>query len=164
CRWAWHALAHRAGELAVVRTPMGFVDAFAEALVPLLDGVPVGVAREAAAPDTDRLTRLVRDSGATRLLLTPSLLSTILDAHDDAGDRLGGLLVCTLSGEELGADLARRVARVLPRTRLINLYGATEVAGDATWFDATNLPVDAAVVPIGVPIDNTAVQIVDDAL
>lgn len=164
CAWAARALPYLPGERAIARTPAGFVDMFAEVFAPLLAGVPVILSAESDAADVDRLTRLVQQAGATRLLLTPSLLAAILDSPLDLAGRLRGLRVCALSGEPLAADLARRARLALPATRLINLYGSSELAGDATWLDLATLPAAVSIIPVGLPIDNTSVRVVDSSM
>lgn len=66
-------------------------------------------------------------------------------------------LVC--SGE-FPASLAHKVRRALPWTGLHNLYGPTEAAIDVT---AWNCPADfdGSVIPIGRPIANTRVYLLD---
>ena len=164
CAWAARVLPYLPGERAIARTPAGFVDTFAEVFAPILAGVPLVLLAEPDAADVDRLTRLVRQAAATRLLLTPSLLAAILDSPLDLVGRLRGLRVCALSGEPLPADLARRARLALPATRLINLYGSSELAGDATWLDLAALPADASIIPVGQPIDNTTVRVVDSSM
>jgi acyl carrier protein len=64
------------------------------------------------------------------------------------------------SGEALSAELLEQCRRTLPNTRIINLYGSSEVAGDITCFD-TDQSEPLTSVPIGRPISNTRVYIVD---
>src|SRR5260370_973170 len=73
------------------------------------------------------------------------------------GGGLGGV-VC--SGEALGAGLAARFGQVLPGVELHNLYGPTEGSVDVTaWACPPGWA--GAVVPIGRPIWNTRVLVLD---
>jgi amino acid adenylation domain-containing protein len=149
CRWAWSELPFADGEVVSYRTSLGFVDAVAELFVPLLGGRPSLVVPEDVAADTTRLLALFRRERVTRVLFTPTFLAAILDAHPDLGVELPSLRVCTVSGEVLPPPLVRRFRRAAPRARLVNLYGSSEVAGDATCHEVTGEP---APVPIGRPI------------
>ncbi|BCJ28479.1 hypothetical protein Asera_25870 [Actinocatenispora sera] len=68
------------------------------------------------------------------------------------------------SGEELPVALARRCVAMLPAA-LHNLYGPTEAAVDVTaWHCAPDALADLAAVPLGTPIDNVAVYVLDEQL
>jgi hypothetical protein len=112
------------------------------------------------ARDPVRLARAIQGHGITRLVLVPSLLRALLDHVEDAAGRLAGLRLCVTSGEELPIDLFERFRAALPHVRLLNLYGSSEVAADATCFDASRDRAGASV-PIGRPIDNTRVLTLD---
>lgn len=163
CRWAWETYPYAPGDVASHRTPLSFVDAISEVVVPLWAGVPVVVVPDDVGSDTTRLLRILHASGVTRLLTTPSLLRALLDNHDDVAERLARLDLCTVSGEMLTPDLVGRFTRALPHTRLLNLYGASETGGDTTWFEASGATSDGAV-PIGRPLHGSAVHIVDGTL
>ena len=64
-----------------------------------------------------------------------------------------------VGGETLPAALAADVRRALPATRLVNMYGPTETTIWSTCHDVTDE--DSLVVPIGRPIRNTKVYVVD---
>ena len=49
-------------------------------------------------------------------------------------------------------------------SRLINLYGASEASDDTTWYDTSLAPSALACVPIGRPIANTQVYVLDQHL
>ena len=69
-------------------------------------------------------------------------------------------LMC--SGEALSAEQCDQVTKVLPSVRLENLYGPTEAAIDVTYWACRN---DRSIaVPIGRPITNTQVYVLDSGL
>jgi len=102
------------------------------------------------------------EHGVTRLVVVPSLLRALLHGNDDLAAKLPRLRLCVSSGEALMPDLAESFRRQLPHCRLLNLYGSSEVAADATWFEVTD-ELDERV-PIGRPIDGVRVHVLDDAL
>ena len=69
-------------------------------------------------------------------------------------------IVC--SGEALPADLARDTRQRLPNAGLFNLYGPTEAAIDVTHWTCVDEP--GISVPIGRPINNLQIHILDSRL
>ena len=67
------------------------------------------------------------------------------------------------SGEELSPSLQNRCLAALPRARLSNLYGPTECAVDVTAWECV-ADADCRRVPIGRPIANTQIYILDERL
>ena len=84
----------------------------------------------------------------------------MLESLPDLDARLPRLGLWIVSGEELPPTLAETFRRRLPGRTLVNLYGCTEVSGDATWFDATRGEGEPRV-PIGRPLANTRCYVLD---
>jgi non-ribosomal peptide synthetase component F len=68
------------------------------------------------------------------------------------------------SGEALAPDLVARWYGLVPQAELHNLYGPTECAVDVTWWACPPSAVAPAVVPIGRPIANTRIHVLDESL
>jgi len=160
CLWGLSAWPYHAGEVAILRTPLSFVDAIAETLVPLVAGIPVVVVPATAALDIAALVGLIATHQVTRLLVTPSLMHALLDVAPDLG-ALSSLRVCTFSGEPVDAGLVSRVRQGLPGCRLVNLYGSAELAGDIAAAEVTETPEDQDV-PLGRPICDATIWILDE--
>ncbi|MFC5288461.1 amino acid adenylation domain-containing protein [Actinokineospora guangxiensis] len=151
-RWMWSEHPYRPDEIACHRTSPTFVDSLAEVFGPLLHGVPAEVLDQDTAADPDTLVGALARARVTRLLVVPSLLRALLDL----AARLPALAVWTCSGEPLPDDLAARFHRELPGRRLLNLYGSTEIAADAT---ATTVDADFGTVGIGTPIPGVTASV-----
>jgi thioesterase domain-containing protein len=126
----------------------------------LLQGVATVLITEPVVRDPRRLVTALAEAKVTRIVLVPSLLRVLLDEHADLGERLPRLSHWTSSGEALAGDLAERFFERLPGRVLVNLYGSSEVAADATWFEVTP-NVRSGPTPIGWPIDNVQAYILD---
>jgi len=161
--WMWRTFPFDPDDVCCQKTSLNFVDSVAEIFVPLLHGVPAVIVPDETAKDPPGLVHALATSGVTRLVLVPSLLRDIL-ALDDLRGRLAKLKICVSSGEALSIDLCRRFYERLPEAILLNLYGSTEVAADVSYFDTSFMPPDATAVPLGRPIDNTQIYIVDENL
>ena len=105
--------------------------------------------------DLGALRDLMRETGVTNALITPSLYSALLDV---AAVPLARMRACCVAGEALSLELVRRHHAICPRTRLINEYGPTENSVVST---AAVVPADADRVTIGRPVAGTRVVILD---
>jgi amino acid adenylation domain-containing protein len=151
-RWMWRKFPYEPAEVCCQRTPLSFVDSVAEIFGPLLKGVRLEIIPDDLVKGSQaELVRALERSGATRIVLVPSLLAAILEERP----RLPRLKMWFTSGETLTSELAARFARLVPHGRLINLYGSSEVSADITWHEANGTA------GIGRPIDNTEVYVLD---
>ena len=145
---------------AVRRRPSSFVDSIWETFGPLLGGVPTVVIPDPMVREPRLLIRMLADQRVTRIVLVPALLRAMLEAEPELGARLPHLRLWVSSGEALSRDLARRFRESAPDAVLLNLYGSSEAAADSTFHEV--LDADGPVsVPIGRPIDNTEIYILD---
>ncbi|HEX8139745.1 MAG TPA: MupA/Atu3671 family FMN-dependent luciferase-like monooxygenase [Pyrinomonadaceae bacterium] len=95
---------------------------------------------------------------ATMLQCTPSMMQ-MLSLNADVMESLGTLRVLMLGGEALPPSLARQMKSTLP-CRLLNMYGPTETT---IWSMVHEVGVVESTVPIGRPIANTQIYILDAA-
>jgi amino acid adenylation domain-containing protein/thioester reductase-like protein len=143
------------------KTSIGFVDSIFELLGPLSYGRPVVIASAEEFKDVERLTSLIEREHITQLVSVPSLAQTMISSpHLMAG--LRGLRGWTLSGEELNPGLLRALRDWLPECTFRNIYGSSEVAADVTCYESDGRELDS--VPIGRPISNTRIYILDEHL
>nr|QDA77045.1 polyketide synthase/nonribosomal peptide synthetase [Jahnella sp. MSr9139] len=158
--WMWKAYPFGAGEVCCQKTTLSFVDSIWEIFGPLLQGVPVVVIPDLVVKDVPCFIQALAERHVTRIVLVPSLLRAMLDAHGDLARALPDLRYWTTSGEALSAELCERFVRALPGRVLLNLYGSSEVSADATCFVPTASAWTGRV-PIGRPIANMRVHVLD---
>jgi amino acid adenylation domain-containing protein len=159
--WMWAKFPFGTEEVCCHKTSLNFVDSIWEVFGPLLKGTPVVVISDDIMKDPAKLMEELHKYKVTRITLVPSVLDVMLDSCENAGDRLKYLKLCVVSGEELSAGLAQRFRKAVPHAKLINLYGSSEVAADVTCYDTGKLSEAACKVPIGKPISNTSIYILD---
>ena len=145
------------------RPSLSFVDSVWEMFGPMLQGITTVIIPDAIVKDPYALVQALGSCKVTRIVLVPSLLRELLDTVPDLARRLPRLHFWVASGEVLPVDLADRFLLCMPNSRLINLYGSSEVSADVTWH-AVTAAVDLPSVPIGRPIANTEIHIVGSAL
>jgi acyl carrier protein len=128
---------------------------------PLLQGIPTVVVPDEFVTDRHRLVELLEEQRVSRIVLVPSLLELLLDTIQDFSERLSALRVWVTSGEAISVDLARRFRAAMPHATLLNLYGSSEVSADVTSYQVMGN--EASRIPIGRPITNTQVYVLDTA-
>ena len=158
--WMWRAFPFTEDDVCCQKTSLSFGDSVWEIFGPLLKGVPVVIIPDAAVKDPRLFIETLSANRITRLVLVPSLLRVLLDQPVDLRSSLSCLKYWTCSGEALPVDLARRFKRQLPDSVLLNLYGSSELAADATCYQV-NQPEELDTILIGRPIANTGAYVLD---
>jgi amino acid adenylation domain-containing protein len=161
--WMWRTYPFHAGEVCCQKTNLGFVDSVWEIFGPLLAGVPSVIIPQEIARDPEELLQALAQQRVTRIVMVPSLLRTLLDHAPNLRERVPQLKLWSCSGEVLPADLAKRFLTAFPEATLLNIYGSSEVAADVTWHQVRDLE-GAHSAPIGRPISNTQIYLVDQGL
>ena len=110
-------------------------------------------------PSPQSLERELRRNKITILWLTTALFNLVIDVKPEI---LSGVRQLLVGGEALSVQHVVRALKVLPNTRIINGYGPTE---NTTFTCCYSIPRDlnpnATSVPIGRPIANTRVYVLD---
>jgi amino acid adenylation domain-containing protein len=159
-QWMWRTYPFAADETCCAKSALGFVDSIWEIFGPLLAGIRSAIVPDELLLEPYKFVEQLGRHGVTRIVLVPSLLRVLLDTVPDLATRLPRLTLWSLSGEVLPVDLARRFHNMLPDAILLNIYGSSEVTADVTCCEVSRLPTLTSV-PIGKPIDNTQIYILD---
>ncbi|MTH34464.1 amino acid adenylation domain-containing protein [Paracoccus limosus] len=148
-----------ASDRILQKTPATFDVSVWEFFLPMIAGAELVMAPPGAHRDPAAIAALIRDHGVTTCHFVPSMLSAFLASPASDGLEMRRVFC---SGEELTADQRDRFhARIA--SELHNLYGPTEAAVDVSYWPAG--PQDTAnPVPIGFPVWNTALEVLDDRL
>ena len=144
------------------KTPFSFDVSVWELFWPLQTGARLAIAAPDGHRDPGYLAREIDERGVTTIHFVPSMLRLFLD--DARAASCTGLERVICSGEALTFDLQQRFFEVFPgEVELHNLYGPTEAAVDVTYW-ACDRADTSGVVPIGRPVANTQIHIVDERL
>ena len=139
------------------KTPFSFDVSVWEFFWPLLTGARLVVAKPAGHKDPAYLAELIQSAGITTMHFVPSMLQAFLQTP--AAKDCSSLRNVICSGEALPLDLTQRFFNNI-NAGLHNLYGPTEAAIDVTYWACDKHSKDGFV-PIGRPVANTSVYIVD---
>ncbi len=166
--WMQAAFPIGPGDVILQKTPVTFDVSVWELFWWSWTGAAVALPPPGAERDPQALVEMIARDGVTVLHFVPSMLAAFLTCLEDGRAdpaRLKRLRYVFASGEALDPALAARFDRLLHRpfgTQLHNLYGPTEATVDVTW-QACSPWTDGALVPIGKPIANTALYVLDGA-
>ncbi|WP_328958715.1 amino acid adenylation domain-containing protein [Kitasatospora purpeofusca] len=142
------------------KTPFSFDVSVWEFFWPLAAGATLVLARPEGHRDTGYLARTIRAEGVTTVHFVPSMLQAFLR---EPVEECGSLRRVVCSGEALPRDLQDRFLARSAAT-LYNLYGPTEAAVDVTHWTCGPDDDPRRPVPIGRPIANTRILVLDEAM
>ncbi|WPN96171.1 non-ribosomal peptide synthetase [Pseudomonas sp. MUP55] len=125
----------------------------------LLNGGQVQVIDHATVLDPQAFGAALR--GATVLFVTTALFNQYVQLIPDA---LAGLRILLCGGERADPEAFRSLLAQAPALRLVHCYGPTETTTYACTYEVRALPDDAQSVPVGRPISNTQVYVLDAQL
>jgi amino acid adenylation domain-containing protein len=143
------------------KTPFGFDVSVWEFFLPLLTGARLVLAKPGGHQDSGYLVRLIAQQRITTLHFVPSMLQVFLEEPEL--EKCSSLKRVFCSGEALSFDLQERFFARLDAAELHNLYGPTEAAIDVTFW-ACQRNSKRRIVPIGRPIANTQLYLLDSHL
>ncbi|HEY0384440.1 MAG TPA: amino acid adenylation domain-containing protein, partial [Pyrinomonadaceae bacterium] len=149
-----------AADRVLQKTPFSFDVSVWEFLWPLVCGARLVVAEPGGHQDSSYLLRVIAEEQITIVHFVPSMLRVFLAEQ--------GLEACTslrhviCSGEALPVELEKRFFERM-RAELHNLYGPTEAAIDVTFWRCER-DNQWPNVPIGRPIANTQIYLLDEEL
>jgi amino acid adenylation domain-containing protein len=157
--WMQKAYPLSAADAVLQKTPFSFDVSVWEFFWPLMFGARLVVAKPEGHKDPAYLNEVIAAHGVTTAHFVPSMLAVFLE-HTPPGTATH-LRQVFCSGEALPANSVQRFCQCFPTVALHNLYGPTEAAIDVTAWDCRQAA-PAGVVPIGRPIDNLRIYILDN--
>ncbi|KAL0811268.1 hypothetical protein ABMA28_009686 [Loxostege sticticalis] len=170
--WQFRTFPFSSNEVNCVwKTALTFVDSVCEIWGPLLHGRTLVILSREMTRDPQKLVRILSDNQVQRLVLVPTLLRSILMYlslnPSERPLKLLKLWIC--SGETLSKELALKFFQYFgdhDGYKLANFYGSTEVMGDVTFYvlDKSGQLDLHPTIPIGAPLDNCAVYLLDEEM
>jgi amino acid adenylation domain-containing protein len=134
-------------------TTISFDIAMVELFAPLLIGAKLILTTEETAKDTRLLLDVMKDEAVTMMQATPATWQMLLDSGWE--EHLP--ITAFSTGEALPLELAKNILKRVDK--LWNLYGPTETT---IWSAITQVTSADNVIPIGFPIANTQLYIVNE--
>ncbi len=119
-----------------------------------------GISRDVALSPADLATE-IRAQGISAMFLTTALFNQMAREVPAA---FGSVRSVLFGGEAVDLNLVKEVLKHNPPARLLHVYGPTESTTFTTWYPVQGLPEGAVTAPIGRPLANTQVYLLDGSL
>lgn len=147
-------------EVLLQLAPLAFDASTFEIWGALLNGGTLAILPE-PRPALDDIAAAIHRHRVTTLWLTAGLFHLMVDHRIDGLRPLRQLLA---GGDVLSLPHVRKALTALPQCRLINGYGPTENTTFSCCYSIPHVPLPDGPIPIGRPILDTEVHILDQAL
>ena len=152
-----------AADVIAQTAPQSFVISVWQFLAGLMVGARVHICSDEIVRDPVLLAQEIANEGVTVLQIVPSLLLEILErtTGESVFRALGRLRLLISTGEPLAANVCRTWFQHFPNIPLVNAYGSSECSDDVALHRLTSAPHQLANAPIGSPIPNTRLYVLD---
>ena len=159
--WMQERFSLKEDDRVLQKTPICFDISLWEFLWPLIVGAELVMAKPGGHLDPDYVARVIQEKKITTLHFVPSALRAFLESAGVEKCVSVRRMIC--SGEVLPLDLQSAFFDKFQTTTLHNLYGPTEAAVDVTFW-ACQPNHGRRSVPIGKPIANTQIYVLDELM
>ncbi len=132
-----------------------------EVWAPLLNGGRIVIIPQDVLLEPARFAAALREQGVDVLWMTVGLFNRYVDALQDV---LPGLRYLIVGGDALDPRVIARVVEQHKPRHLLNGYGPTETTTFAITHDITEVPEGVRGIPLGRPISNTRIYLLDNHL
>lgn len=117
----------------------------------------VGITKEVML-SPEQLAQQLQVQKMTILFVTTALFNQLVSVVPDIFKHLRTLL---FGGEAVDPSWVAEVLKKGPPQRLLHVYGPTESTTFSTWYLVESVPEGATNLPIGIPISNTTIAVLD---
>ncbi|WP_340203750.1 amino acid adenylation domain-containing protein, partial [Ascidiimonas sp. W6] len=126
----------------------------------LLCGASLYLIDSSIASNADALSQLIDKEQLNVVFITTALFNSLAD-YDLS--RLSSLRILLFGGEKVSVSPVRKMLSVLGSGRLLHVYGPTETTVYATCYEINNIPDVAETIPIGGPLTNTSLYVLNSS-
>lgn len=156
--WMKEKLHFKCEDVFIQKTPFTFDVSVWELLLPIMIGAKLVIIPVEKRRDTFYLMNAIFKNKVSVIHFVPSMLEQFVFTYDQLLCSSLRTVVC--SGEALPYNLAVHFMDQC-NAKLYNLYGPTEASIDVTYWECKK---EDDLIPIGYPIDNTYVMVLDSTL
>ncbi|WP_165763842.1 non-ribosomal peptide synthetase [Halalkalibacter urbisdiaboli] len=124
----------------------------------LLNGAELVLINKTTILDMRKLSNVIKGEKVTKLLITTALFNTLVDININCFEHVKKIL---FGGERVSIKHVRKALDFLGENKLMHMYGPAESTVFATYYVVNNIDEDALTIPIGKPISNTQIYILN---
>ncbi len=124
----------------------------------LLNGAGLVLVRGNEVSEPDGLAQLILREHVTVFFVTTALFNALVDLRLDCFAYIRKIL---FGGERVSVEHSRRALEFMGKGRILHVYGPTETTVYATYFPIDEIEEGLTTIPIGYPLANTTLYILD---
>src|SRR4051812_43584367 len=151
------------GDVVAQTAPQCFDISLWQLVSALLAGGRTLIVEQETILDSKRFIDKIIEARVAVLQVVPSYLEVLVSYLAQHPRELPDLRCVSATGEALKKELVQRWFAVQPRINLVNAYGLTETSDDTNHEIMDRVP-DRERVPLGRPINNVSIYVVDEHL
>src|SRR2546422_2448013 len=151
------------GDVVAQTAPQCFDISLWQLVSALLVGGRTLLVEQETILDAKRFMDKIVDANVNVIQVVPSYLEVLVSYLEQHPRGLPDLRCVSVTGEALKKELVQRWFAAQPAIKLVNAYGLTETSDDTNHEVMDRVP-DRERVPLGRPINNVSVYIVDEHL
>lgn len=149
------------GDVVVQGSIASFDAATFEVWGALLNGGRLELVEREVTLSPRRYTQFVRARGVTALFMTTALFNQMVREVPGCFSGVGTVL---FGGEAVDVESVHRALAQGGQKRLVHVYGPTESTTFASWHEVEEAESSALTIPIGRPISNTQMYVLDERM
>ena len=151
------------GDVVAQVAPQSFDISLWQLVSALLVGGRTLIVEQELILDMEAFVETIADSPVNVLQVVPSYLEALLSYMEEYPRELPDLRCVSVTGEPVKRELLRRWFAFAPDVKVMNAYGLTETSDDTNHEVMAEAP-DSDRVPLGPPVNNVRVYVVDEHL
>jgi amino acid adenylation domain-containing protein len=151
------------GQVVAQIAPQCFDISLWQLVSALLVGGRTLLVEQVVITDVQRFVDKIVNGTVSVLQVVPSYLEVVLSYLEQHPRELPDLRCVSATGEALKKELTQRWFAAAPGIKLVNAYGLTETSDDTNHEVMDRVP-DSGRVPLGRPVNNVHVYVVDEYL
>lgn len=124
----------------------------------LLNGLPLVILKRDIMLDLPNFERALKENNVSVLLITTALFNLVAKERVSAFETINYLF---FGGEACNVGMVKRVLEIAKPKHLMHMYGPSENATYATWYEVKEISDEAKTIPIGRPVSNSQVYIMN---
>jgi len=124
----------------------------------LLNGAALILMGKEDVVSIDKLSNLIKRENITLFFVTTALFNTLVDLEIECLKNVRKIL---FGGERVSVEHSRKALEYLGKDKIIHVYGPTETTVYATYYFIDQIEEHSGTIPIGKPISNTSVYVMD---
>ncbi len=124
----------------------------------MLNGASLVLIDKQTVLELNKLSKIIKEQGITIFFVTTALFNTLVDTNIEY---LAGVRKILFGGERISVSHTKRALEYLGKDRIIHVYGPTESTVFATYYFINEIDERVETIPIGKPLSNTQVFILD---